>query len=60
MIRLTEEKKHEILRLINKGLEWQFSVYSWEDMIDDCLVNFTKEEINWAKHHTGYKAYIYE
>jgi hypothetical protein len=60
---ISKERKQEILRQINKGLEWQFESYTWADMIDDCMDNglgFTKEEINWAKNNTGYNAYICE
>jgi hypothetical protein len=61
-MKLTKERKQEILRHISKGLEWQFESYTWANMIDDCLLDtlFTKEEIKWAKYNTGYKAYICE
>jgi hypothetical protein len=62
MKKLTHDRKQEILRQVNKGLEWQFETYSWSHMINDALsgIGFTKEEIEWAKDHTGYKAYISE
>jgi len=60
-MKLTNKRKQEILRTVNKGLEWQFESYTWSQMIADCMeVGFTKEEIAWAKYHTGYKAYICE
>lgn len=62
-MKLTKERKQEILRQVNKALEWQFETYTWADMINDCMDNglgFTKAEIEWAKNNTGYKAYISE
>ena len=44
------------MRLINKSLEAQFEIYSWADMIND-TPDLTNEERQWAKEHTGYKAY---
>ena len=38
---------------VAKALESQFEIYSWEDMIDDCLL--TEEEEAWAKHNLSYK-----
>ena len=57
---MTNKRKQEILRQINKGLEWQFETYTWANMVNDCLLinDFTKKEIEWAKIHTGYKAYL--
>ena len=49
--------KREILRLVNQGLEAQFDIYSWAQMIDDIDV-LTGVEKEWAKNHTGYRAYI--
>lgn len=59
---MKKSRKVEILRAVNKALEWQFSNYSWADMIDDGLPapTFNKEEREWAKNNTGYKAYICE
>lgn len=55
---MTNKRKQEILRQVNKGLEWQFDSYSWADMIEDALgADFTPEEKRWAKEHTGYNAY---
>jgi hypothetical protein len=60
-MKISNERKQEILRRVNKGLEWQFEIYSWADMITDCLcIDFTLEEIEWAKENTGYNAYICE
>jgi hypothetical protein len=61
-MKLTNKRKQEILRQVNKGLEWQFDTYSWSNMISDCMLSpeFSKEEIEWAKENTGYQAYICE
>ena len=62
MKKITADRKQEILRQVNRGLEWQFESYTWASMIDDVMITdrFTKEEITWAKENTGYKAYICE
>ena len=57
---MTEDRKQEILRLINIALEAQFSMYSWDDLINDALIDFTDEDRKWAKNNTGYEAYICE
>jgi hypothetical protein len=49
--------KEFILNEIGKALDWQFSNYSWWQMIDD--TDLTKEEKEWAKEHISYKAYIF-
>jgi hypothetical protein len=61
-MKIPKDRKQEILRQVNKGLECQFEIYSWANMIDDCLSEreFSKEEIDWAKNNTGYSAYICE
>jgi len=57
---MTKKRQKEILYRVKKGLDYQFDIYSWSTMIEDALssMEFTKEEIEWAKEHTGYKAYI--
>lgn len=56
---LNEDRKQEILRQINKALEYQFETYSWFDMIKD-IPDLTEEERKWASENTGYSAYICE
>jgi hypothetical protein len=54
------DKKY-ILHRIGKALDYQFEIYSWEQMIDDALDgDFSEEEIKWAKENICYKAYILE
>jgi len=48
--------KHHVLRRINKALQYQFQSYSWNDMLNDCVL--TPEELNWARENVDYKAYI--
>ena len=45
-----------ILNRVNKALDTQFEIYTWEDMLNDC--DLTKEEKQWAKENISYKAYI--
>lgn len=56
---LNEDRKQEILRQVNKALEFQFETYSWFDMIKD-IPDLTEEERKWASENTGYSAYICE
>lgn len=46
-----------ILEIVGHALTYQFSVYSWHDMIDD-VDDLTPEEKEWAKKNIDYKAYI--
>ncbi len=39
--------------VVDKALEAQFSIYSWENMIDDC--DLDDEEKKWAKENLTYK-----
>jgi hypothetical protein len=57
---MTKKRQQEILYRVNRGLEFQFDTYSWAHMIEDALssMEFTRDEIEWAKEHTGYKSYI--
>jgi len=48
--------KNYILNQVSKALDYQFELYSWEDMLNDC--DLTIEELEWAKENIGYKAYI--
>ena len=50
--------KEYILNRVGKALDYQFETYSWYDMLNDC--ELTPEELEWAKEHTSYKAYIVE
>ena len=50
--------KDYILSRVSKGLECQFEIYSWDNMIDD--LDLTKKEKEFAKNNIGYKAYIIE
>ena len=56
---IDKDRKQEILRQINKALEFQFETYSWADMISD-IPDLTPEEVKWASENTGYNAYICE
>lgn len=40
---IDKDRKQEILRQINKALEFQFETYSWADMISD-IPDLTAEE----------------
>lgn len=55
----SKERQQEILRLINKALEYQFESYSWSHMLRD-IPDLTKKECRWAEQNTGYQAYICE
>lgn len=48
--------KAYILSRVAKALDAQFEIYSWYDMLNDC--DLTPEELEWAKEHISYKAYI--
>jgi len=56
---IDKDRKQEILRQVNKALEFQFETYSWADMISD-IPDLTPEEVKWASENTGYNAYICE
>jgi hypothetical protein len=56
---INNDRKQEILRQVNKALEYQFETYSWFDMIKD-IPDLSEEEIKWASENTGYSAYICE
>jgi hypothetical protein len=56
---INQERKQEILRQVNKALEFQFETYSWANMIND-IPDLTVEERKWAEENTGYSAYICE
>jgi hypothetical protein len=56
---INQERKQEILRQVNKALEFQFETYSWANMIND-IPDLTAEERKWAEENTGYSAYICE
>ena len=49
-----EVRQQQILQKIDEGIGLQFSVYSWENMIDD--LRLTPAEKKWAKVHTTYRA----
>lgn len=49
--------KHRIKHIVQKGLECQFNIYSWEDMIDD--LDLTPKEKEWAKKHLSYRVVEY-
>ena len=51
--------KTNVLRLVNKALDINFDLYSWERMIDD-IEGLTKREKAYAKNYLYYKAYIAE
>lgn len=46
----------KILNIVGKGLDRQFELYSWENMIND--LDLTVEEKKWAKKHLCYKVYV--
>jgi len=48
--------KDIVLNRVAKGLDYQFEIYSWYKMLEDC--GLTKEELEYAKEHIGYRAYI--
>lgn len=48
--------KDYILKRVGRALDYQFELYSWEDMLKDC--DLTQKELAWAKEHIGYKVYI--
>ena len=48
--------KDYVLNRVTKAVECQFEMYSWEDMLNDC--ELTPEELEYAKEHISYKAYI--
>jgi hypothetical protein len=56
MTKFSKIEQASILRIVQKGLEIQFDIYSWDNMIDD--LELTKEEAYWAKKNISYKAYI--
>lgn len=43
-----------IKQVVSNALDAQFSIYSWEDMIDDCD-DLSEEEKIWAKNNLSYK-----
>ena len=49
--------KEKILYLVDKALQCQFDIYSWENMVDD-IEELTEEERKFAKEDITYKAYI--
>jgi hypothetical protein len=52
-------KKERILDVVGRGLDYQFEIYRWEQMIDDVMDGeFTNEEIQWAKEHISYKVEV--
>ena len=53
-------QKKDIVRQVEKALEAQFSGYSWDDMLKDALIDYTPKELNWARDHISYKAYVYD
>lgn len=57
---MDDNRKQYILNRVGKGLDYQFEIYSWFQMINDVLKeDFTEEEIKWAKENICYKAYIF-
>ena len=53
---MTKVDKEHILNRVSKALDYQFDIYTWEDMLKDC--ELTQKELAWAKENIGYKAYI--
>lgn len=51
------QSKEIILGYVNDALDATFSVYSWDDLIDD-LYYLSEEEKQWARENIGYQAYI--
>jgi hypothetical protein len=51
--------KDYILERVGKALDYQFEIYSWDNMIND-IDDLTEEEKQWAKEHISYKAYIWD
>jgi len=48
-----------ILDAVSSALDYQFEIYSWEQMIDDAMDGeFTDDEIQWAKEHLIYKVEV--
>jgi histidinol phosphatase-like PHP family hydrolase len=53
-----KRNRREILRLVNKALDYQFESYSFAHMIDD-IMDLSDEEKKWAKENLTYKAYVF-
>lgn len=45
-----------VINIVTKALDYQFEIYSWSHMIDDC--DLTNAEKDWAKEHLSYKLEI--
>jgi len=54
MKKITSEaiNEHEVRRQLQKALDLQFELYSFEKMVNDC--NLTDEEKKWAVEHLTY------
>ena len=55
---ITKNDKLILLAEVKRALSVQFEGYSWDNMIDDALIDYSKEEIKWAKENIIYDAKI--
>lgn len=53
---LTEERKQTLLYEAEKGLESNFSLFSWEELLETVAdaSGWSKEDLEWAKRNITY------